>query len=70
MQIRELLLARFQDNAHEMIDKSLEIDQKVLILLCQYHYFPKSAILDTPLHVCLFDFSPDMSEVYLCYRAI
>ena len=52
-----------------MIEKSLELDQKVLILLHQYYSFPKSAIVDTPLHVCLFDFSPDMSEVYLCYRA-
>ena len=66
--IREILLARFEDNAHALIDKALEIDQKVLILLHQYYSFPKSAIVDTPLHVCLFDFSHDMSEVYLCYR--
>ena len=66
--ISEPLKSRFDDKIHLTINRALNIDQKVLILLHKYYSFSKSAIDDTPFYVCIFDFTSDMDDVYFYYR--
>ena len=67
--ITDPIKVRFQKDAHDTIDKSLDIDQKALILLHQYFSFNKYKMDYSTIHVCIFDFTPNMEEIFISYRA-